>query len=171
MIWPGPTFEELSEFYGSFDLDPDSGKPTDEWEMSHLVTIPIPFPMRLAWEPESLTGKIYCHLRIGSTLQKILQDIFDFYDHDIKALQNDGVDLYGGCYNFRSVRGGRSLSLHAWGAAVDLSPDANPLGKAWEPDAGMIPMDVVRIFKNHGVAWGGDFSRPDPMHFEFVTRN
>ena len=32
----------------------------------------------------------------------------------------------------------------------------------------MLDCEVVRIFRRHGFAWGGTFTRPDGMHFEWV---
>jgi hypothetical protein len=42
----------------------------------------------------------------------------------IKALQ---LDDFGGCFNYRKMRGGTQLSLHSWGVAIDLDPDRNLL--------------------------------------------
>jgi hypothetical protein len=64
-------------------------------------------------------------------------------------------------YFNRNVRGERSKSNHAFGLAVDINALANVLGTA-----GDIPTEVVAEWKAEGGAWGGDFSRPDPMHFE-----
>ena len=32
----------------------------------------------------------------------------------------------------------------------------------------MMPMKVVRIFESEGWGWGGEWHRPDAMHFEAV---
>lgn len=56
----------------------------------------------------------------------------------------------------------RPLSLHAWGLAIDIDQDANPVGSP-----GTIPSKVVGIFKDHGFLWGGDWDTSDPMHFEW----
>ncbi|MEA2462049.1 MAG: hypothetical protein QOH90_2226, partial [Actinomycetota bacterium] len=64
-------------------------------------------------------------------------------------------------YFNRDIRGERSKSNHAFGIAIDINALQNVLGTA-----GDIPMEVVEEWRVEGGAWGGDFGRPDPMHFE-----
>lgn len=64
-------------------------------------------------------------------------------------------------YEDRAIRGESSKSNHAWGLAVDINALSNVMGTS-----GDMPMEVVREWEAEGGAWGGDFSRPDPMHFE-----
>jgi len=63
------------------------------------------------------------------------------------------------------VRGGSHPSTHSWGIAIDLEPDRYPLGCKER-----FPEEVVKVFRNHGFFYGGDFKdRKDPMHFQLVT--
>ena len=64
-------------------------------------------------------------------------------------------------YLNRDVRGGTSKSNHSFGIAIDINALANPLGTS-----GDMPVDVTRQWQAEGGAWGGVWSRPDPMHFE-----
>lgn len=64
-------------------------------------------------------------------------------------------------YLNRNVRGARVKSNHAFGIAIDVNALANPLGST-----GDMPPEVVRQWEAEGGEWGGDWSRPDPMHFE-----
>ena len=64
-------------------------------------------------------------------------------------------------YENRAVRGEENKSNHAFGLAVDVNALANPLGTV-----GDMPEEVVRQWEAEGGEWGGDWSRPDPMHFE-----
>ncbi|MEM8746368.1 MAG: M15 family metallopeptidase [Actinomycetota bacterium] len=79
----------------------------------------------------------------------------------------------GGCYVPRFSRVANSsigfLSRHTWGQAIDTNTLGSCLGCA-PPDFVTNPggCDTIRIFRKHGFAWGGNFLRPDGMHFEYV---
>lgn len=69
----------------------------------------------------------------------------------------------GGCWNPRVQRlGGGQLSAHAWGIAVDINVDVNPLGSTPHQDP-----RLVAVMAAHGFTWGGRFLRPDGAHFEW----
>ncbi len=84
------------------------------------------------------------------------------------AIDVANANSAGGCFNPRfnrlagSVKLG-SLSRHAWGGALDTNTVANAQGAIPKMDCG-----VVRIFRKHNFAWGGNFLTPDGMHFEWV---
>ena len=59
------------------------------------------------------------------------------------------------------VHGGVTESNHSFGIAIDVNALANPLGTE-----GDMPAEVVRQWRLEGGGWGGDWSRPDPMHYE-----
>lgn len=65
-------------------------------------------------------------------------------------------------YENRVVRGELvDKSNHAFGLAIDINALANVLGTT-----GDIPVEVVTQWEIEGGDWGGDWIRPDPMHFE-----
>jgi hypothetical protein len=64
-------------------------------------------------------------------------------------------------YLNRSVRGGDAKSSHAFGIAVDINATTNVLGTR-----GDMPEEVVAQWEAEGGRWGGNWTRPDPMHFE-----
>ena len=124
--------------------------------------------MVLAWQTEQPLRVIRCHRFVAPSLARILAAIRRLYPADT-ALLAAGLHLYGGCYAHRLVRGSRtSLSLHAYGAAIDLDPAHNPMG--CPASAAAMPPPVVALFEAEGWAWGGRFTRPDPMHFEASAR-
>jgi hypothetical protein len=69
----------------------------------------------------------------------------------------------GGCWSPRVVRlGAGQLSSHAWGIAVDINVDVNPLGARPVQDP-----RLVDVMARHGFTWGGLWLRPDGAHFEW----
>ncbi|MFA1621239.1 hypothetical protein ACDY96_00045 [Rhizobium mongolense] len=62
-------------------------------------------------------------------MEKALEAIFQktlahYGAADVSRL---ALDIFGGCYNYRPMRGGKSWSMHAFGIAVDLDPENNQL--------------------------------------------
>ncbi|MFA5224842.1 MAG: M15 family metallopeptidase [Candidatus Omnitrophota bacterium] len=84
-------------------------------------------------------------------------------------------------FNYRKVTGGKKLSMHSYGFAVDINPLQNPYikgeiilpaGAIYDPaEPGTLTRDcpVVKAFISLGWTWGGDWrSLKDYQHFEKV---
>lgn len=85
----------------------------------------VPWPMVLAWRPDTEIKIIRCHALVATSLARVFEQVADTHNSDeISAL---GVDLFGGCYNPRRKRGGASWSTHAYGVALDFDPSRNRL--------------------------------------------
>jgi hypothetical protein len=108
--------------------------------------------------------------------------LMNYYDGDDDAAD---VDNNTSSFNDRVVAGTSTLSLHAYGAAIDLNPVQNPFVKvrAGRPEAsppeGKPYLDrkavrpgmaesVVELFADNGFSiWGGDWRDPiDYQHFQ-----
>ena len=79
-----------------------------------------------------------------------------------------------GVFNWRKVAGQENLSVHSFGAAVDLN---TKFADYWVWSKGKpgrvpvyknkFPMEIVDIFEKHGFIWGGRWYHYDTMHFEY----
>lgn len=132
----------------------------------YLTRIELPYPMFLNWETKTYVKSIECHKSVANQLIAIFTDILDHYGIDeIKRLQ---LDDYGGCFNYRSMRGGTELSIHSWGLAIDLDPDRNLL-KETSKTARFARPDYkafIDIFYKHGFESLGREKNYDWMHFQ-----
>lgn len=72
-----------------------------------------------------------------------------------------------GGFNYRTKRGRKSLSQHAFGTAIDLNADANPMLSAGQKRVSDLPPNTAEIAKKWGLDWGGNWKSPDSMHFEY----
>jgi len=106
-------------------------------------------------------GTVTCHRAMIAPLRAALGEL---RRRGLSRLVDPGD--YAGCYAPRRIRPGGSLSLHAWGLAVDVNAAANPFGGRSRQDP-----RLVRIMVEHGFTWGGDWPTVrDPMHFEWRGR-
>lgn len=122
--------------------------------------------MVLSWQPHSEVTRLQCHRLVADSLGRVLSGILTHYG-SVESVRSARMTLTGGTYNYRPIAGSVQLSLHAYGAAIDLDPAQNPLGKPWAADTGMMPQEVVALFAAEGWKWGGTFhNRKDCMHFQ-----
>lgn len=142
------------------------GHPGDE---TNLVYIKLPYPMRIAWDTKVSVKTMKCHKLIADNLLGVFNDLLAHYGlHDLQRL---GIDMFGGCYNFRQMRGGTSWSRHSWGIAVDLSPEENQLH--WNHTRAQFAKPEYKplndIFYRHGFVGLGREQDRDWMHFEIAS--
>jgi hypothetical protein len=162
-IWP--LQRDCSEFYGDPDRN-DDGTPDRRWEDANIVRIDAPWQMVLAWDTSKTVRKIPIHKKCADAFVRVFAAIKTALPTETEIRQAR-LHLYGGAYNFRTMRGSNQLSMHSYGCAIDLDPEGNPLGRPWGP--GMIDPRVVGAFKNEGAVWGGGWKRrPDCQHFQFA---
>lgn len=85
----------------------------------------IPYPMRLAWDTGTIVNRFQCHVKVMDAFRSVFQQTLDHYG--IEKIRELRLDLFGGCFNHRPMRGGTQLSMHSWGIAIDLDPERNQL--------------------------------------------
>jgi D-alanyl-D-alanine carboxypeptidase-like protein/putative peptidoglycan binding protein len=93
-------------------------------------------------------------------LVTLLMDLTELQGYDINPAWTWG-------YACRSIAGTNQPSFHSQGTAVDINAPTNPRRSDHRFVSDM-PSWMVQLWKGHGFRWGGNFSWPDPMHFEFM---
>ena len=147
------------------DIIKKYGKPNITGE-GYLVTIELPYPMRLAWDTHTTVTKMRCHKLVADNFLGVFNDLLDVYGYEkIKEL---GIDLFGGCFNYRKMRGGTSWSTHSWGIAIDLDPARNLLKETAKTARFARPeyQPMIDIFYNNGFESLGIEKNYDWMHFQ-----
>lgn len=141
------------------------GKP-NESGTSYLVKIDLPYPMVLSWDKTVSVKSIKCHKLVAEQFKAIFAEILEVYGFDkIKEL---GIDIYGGCFNFRKMRGGSDWSRHSWAVAIDLDPERNKLKETAKTARFARPeyKSMIDIFYKHGFESLGVEKNYDWMHFQ-----
>ena len=141
----------VKQLFGEFALRPRGASALEldpAWVDANIVDAEVP-----------VLGHARCHRRVVAALSGAIGELVD-------AGLTRLIDTasFGGCYNPRLIGPGLGISRHAWGIAVDLNVSTNPLGGASRQDP-----RLVEIMRRWGLAWGGEWLRADPMHFEYLT--
>ncbi len=141
------------------------GSPTENGS-PYLTKIKLPYPMVLAWDRSVKVNSMRCHKLIADPLTKVFEDLLKEYG--LLKIQQLGIDLFGGCFNYRKMRGGNDWSRHSWGVAIDLDPERNTLRETKKTARFARPeyKPMIDIFYKHGFKSLGVEKNYDWMHFE-----
>ena len=140
------------------------GKPNQNG--TYLVSIKLPYPMRLAWDKNAKVNTMRCHKLVAQNFTNVFNDLLTHYG--LQKIQELGIDLFGGCFAFRAMRGGSDYSRHSWGIAIDLDPERNQLKETSKTARFARPeyKPMIDIFYKHGFVNLGVEKNYDWMHFE-----
>jgi len=146
------------------------GVASDAWRRASLVTVPPPFAMAMG---EIRITKITIHRHCAESLARVLADIWERSGRDQGMIDDWGMSVFSGSFNYRVMRGLSTLSMHAFGCAVDFDAPRNGLGDP-TPHFASCP-EVLAAFAAEGWTWGGDWNgngsmadqrRHDGMHWQ-----
>lgn len=117
-----------------------------------LVLWDVPAELEIGAIPK----RIYCNRDMVGPLSAAFRNL-------IERGHVDELKTWDGCFNIRTKRGDESISLHAWGAAIDVNAAWNRFGARPSLSGGF-----VRCFTDAGFDWGGRWRKPDGMHFQLA---
>lgn len=166
-----PLQRECDSFYGN-PRGKNITQPSAKWESEYLVFFKPPFRITYAGK-HVVQFKVNKNCLVG--FQEAFNNLYKAAGGKQKTLDTWGVSIFAGCYNYRLMRGGNSLSMHSWGCAVDLDPANNSLMDN-TPRFAQFP-EVLDAWSRAGAIWGGDWDgdkdtlderRCDGMHWQFA---
>lgn len=147
---------EIIDYYGPL---PSRREERAAWESANLIQVPLPYALRLSWDPLKVSRSIRVH-------RKTQEQFHSMFQASVAVGWHKYIIENGGTHVWRAKRTKTGdWSTHAWGISIDLNPSQNPIGKhgEWDPD-------FVRFMETFGFYWGGFFTGlKDPMHFQLCV--
>jgi D-alanyl-D-alanine carboxypeptidase len=141
----------MKQGFGEFAARPSPGHPgylqmSGAFVHRHLATRSVP-----------LLGRATCNVAVFPALISAMNQL---RRRGLAGL----VRNFAGCYAARTVmrRANGPISHHSWGGAVDINSITNPYGAPPHQDG-----RLVAVMAAHGFTWGGRWTVPDGMHFEY----
>lgn len=132
---------------------------------SNLVRITPPYQL---WYDGARVSSIAVHKAVAEHVQVALCAVLAHYG--LERIRELGLDQFGGCYNYRKTTAGSSLSMHAWGIALDFCPDKNACSMK-APEASLSRPECAAwwdIWEKHGAVSLGRERDKDWMHLQFA---
>lgn len=164
-LFPHEDIVSLVKFYG--DPRGSNGQVSKKWWAENIVKWTPPYQLYYSDGNRTKLKTLFLHKKVVNVYTAAYTEVMNTFEpKEINALR---LNISGGTYNYRVVRGGSRLSTHAFGISIDMDPARNPYPKAWKE--GMINRQFCDILMKHGIWWRGHNGDKDPMHFQCAWRN
>lgn len=131
------------------------------WAKANLVHVLCPWNIYMG---KLTVPYVVIHRKCAESLRRVLGAIWDGAGRSQKEIDRLKYSTYSGSFNYRPKRAGVTLSMHAYGAAIDWDAPDNPFQSKrhlFTPDS----LLVVK-FEEEDWIWGGRWSSPDAMHVQ-----
>ncbi|WP_416414496.1 M15 family metallopeptidase [Pantoea sp. App145] len=158
--WPHQN--EVDSFYG--DPRGANGEESESWVAENIVYVRPPWEIVTAWDFMPVKSGVKIHKKCADSLETIFTRIWDAADQQQQKINEWGMNLYAGGFNFRIMRNATRLSMHSWGCAIDFDSAKNAFGNP-SPNFALIP-PVLDAFSSEEWTWGGRWTTPDGMHWQ-----
>ena len=150
-----PKYQDLEDFFGP--------------PGTNQVTVKTPYTLKIAWDLDRNINQFTCHKKVVEPIQEAMEEIYKIYGpEEIKRLK---LDYWGGCYNYRRMRGGSRLSTHAWGIAIDTLPQEARL--RWDSSRATLAkpeyVPFWEAWESVGAVSMGRAKNYDWMHLQFCN--
>ena len=88
--------------YSNEEMIEKYGKPNQSG--TYLAYANIPFPLVIAWDTSVTVKRVRCHKLEVANVEDIFWNILNVYG--LENINDLGINLFGGCFNYRQMRGG-----------------------------------------------------------------
>lgn len=142
----------IEKVFGKFtytELSKGAIKPDPTWESENLIVIRGIGGLKL---------NVQVHRKVSQMLDLAIRHAAEVSKYKIRMIG-------GYCARHKMNDPKRDLSVHSWGAAIDINWDTNGVGSKATTD---MPEEFVKAFENFGWEWGGRWKNKDYMHFQFA---
>lgn len=126
----------------------------------------MPYTLYGDYQRKIKVNEFQCHSKVKTSLERIFQRTLDYYGPT--KIRTLNLDIWSGCFNYRSTVGSSSLSMHAWGIAVDMDAAHNDLNDSNTEAAFAKPVyaPFINFWEAEGWINLGRARNYDWMHFQ-----
>lgn len=130
-------------------------------------TVTCPYTMYGDYERKIRVTHFQAHAKVCDSIERILKRTLDHYG--AAQIRKLNLDIFSGCFNYRSTTGSRSLSMHAWGIAVDIDAAHNQMDESASEGAAFakaVYSSFLDFWEEEGWVNLGRARNYDWMHFQ-----